>query len=108
MNFPQGLLGGGQASPFSLLGFQPFRPNFGAGLLGGNQFAASPFQRTPYQPQRFPAPNIQSAPAQTQAPATAQQFTIPDWAFALELVPGAFRDMANDPWGIRDLLARGP
>jgi hypothetical protein len=51
-----GLLGGGMPS-HSLLGYQPFRP----------QFDMSMFQRTPYQPQRFAAPNIQPAPQQQQA-----------------------------------------
>lgn len=103
MNFPLGLLGGGQPSPFSLLGFQPFRPNFGAGLLGGNLFASSPFQRTPYQPQRFPAPNIQSAPA--PAPAAApQQSAVPGWAFDAGLIPSAFRGMS--PLDFRELMTR--
>ena len=54
-----GLLGGGM--PQGLLGgFHPFQPNFNTSM----------FQRTPYQAQRFAAPNL-NPQQQQQAPAPA-------------------------------------
>jgi len=60
-NFGGGLLGGMQNGGGLLGGFRPMqRPGMG-GMFGGMRPQVMP--RTPYQPQRFPPPQMPQAPA---------------------------------------------